>query len=86
MQFQGDDGCRTVLAESGTELVEQEAVRFVGDRKPGLQLVQIAAASGATAGVGAAQSFFGKQGAPTSPPPAPDPTTRARAGGPLDRG
>jgi len=31
----------------------------------------VAAASGVTAGVAAAQSFFGAQGAPTSPRPAP---------------
>ena len=32
VQFQGDEGCRAVLAENGTELVEQDAVRFLGER------------------------------------------------------
>jgi thioredoxin reductase len=49
-------------------------VYAAGDITPGLQLVQVAAASGAVAGVGAAQSFFGGTGAPTSPEPGPDPT------------
>jgi thioredoxin reductase len=49
-------------------------VYAAGDITPGLQLVQVAAASGAVAGVGAAQSFFGSAGAPTSPEPGPDPT------------
>jgi thioredoxin reductase len=144
VRFQGDDSCRTVLAENGTDLVEEDAVRFLGERGaleglelqsgrvlptslvffsiahhprtdlavalgcaiddegyvevdgeggtsvdgvyaagdlvPGLQLVQCAAATGAVAGVGAAQSFFGKQGAPTSPAPAPDPTVPGQGG------
>ncbi|MCW2607458.1 MAG: hypothetical protein JWO60_2151, partial [Frankiales bacterium] len=144
VEFQGDEGCRTVLADNGTELVEQAAVRFLGERDdlrgieladgrviptslvffsiahhprtelavalgceideegyvvvdgegqtsvegvyaagdltPGLQLVQTAAAGGAVAGVGAAQSFFGKQGAPTSPTPAPDPEAGGEGG------
>ncbi len=144
VEFQGDESCRTVLADNGTELVEQDAVRFLGERgalegielgdgrvvptslvffsiahhprtglaaslgcriddegyvivdgegrttaegvyaagdlTPGLQLVTCAAASGAVAGVGAAQSFFGRQGAPTSPSPAPDPTTPGKGG------
>jgi thioredoxin reductase len=45
-----------------------------GDLVPQLQLVQVAAASGAVAGVGAAQSLFGTSGAPTSPEPGPEPT------------
>ncbi len=47
-----------------------------GDVTPGLQLVAVAAASGVVAGVAAAESFFGSEGAPTSPEPAPDPTPR----------
>ena len=43
-----------------------------GDVVPGLQLVQVATAQGTIAGVGAAQSMFGEDGAPSSPPPAPD--------------
>jgi thioredoxin reductase len=46
-------------------------VYAAGDLTPGLQLTLVAAASGVVAGVAAAQSFFGKQGAPTSPAPAP---------------
>jgi thioredoxin reductase len=144
VEFRGDEDCRDVLSGNGTELVEQDAVRFVGERgalegielgdgrvvptslvffsiahrprtelaellgcaiddegyvevdgegqtsvegvyaagdlTPGLQLVQTATATGAVAGVGAAQSFFGKQGAPTSPPPAPDPTVPGQGG------
>ncbi|HVE74597.1 MAG TPA: NAD(P)/FAD-dependent oxidoreductase [Mycobacteriales bacterium] len=49
-------------------------VYAAGDLTPGLQFVQVAAASGTVAGVTAAQSFFGERGAPTSPDPAPDVT------------
>ena len=144
LAFQGDEGSRKLLADNGTTLIEQDAVRFLGGRgdlkgleladgsviptslvffsiahhprvdlaeslgcaiddegyvvvdregrtsvegvyaagdlTPGLQLVQAAAASGAVAGVGAAQSLFGEQGAPTSPSPAPDPTTPGQGG------
>ncbi len=143
-RFQGDDSCRRIIAENGNELVEEDAVRLIGERgdlqgielgsgrvvptslvffsvahdprtdlahalgcaideegyvvvdgegqtsvegvfaagdlTPGLQLVQCAAASGATAGVGAAQSLFGTKGAPTSPEPAPDPTEPGQGG------
>jgi len=41
----------------------------------GLQLVQVAASSGAVAGVGATQSLFGTPGAPSSPTPAPELTS-----------
>jgi thioredoxin reductase len=135
LRFQGDDTCRTQLADNGIALLEQDAVRFLGERgdlqgvelgdgrvlpasmvmfsvahtprtdlaealgcelddegyvavsdvgetsvqgvyaagdlTPGLQLSLVAAASGVVAGVGAAQSFFGTDGAPTSPTPAP---------------
>ncbi len=49
-------------------------VYAAGDLTPGLQLVAVAAASGVVAGVACAQSFFGEQGAPTSPDPAPAPS------------
>ncbi|GAC1444251.1 MAG: NAD(P)/FAD-dependent oxidoreductase [Mycobacteriales bacterium] len=71
-------GCE--LDGEGYVVVDREGATSVsgvyaaGDLIPQLQLVQVAAASGATAGVAAAQSFFGKTGAPTSPEPAPDPT------------
>jgi thioredoxin reductase len=56
-----------------------DGVYAAGDVVPGLQLVQVAAAQGVAAGVACAQSFFGEQGAPTSPSPAPDPTAPADA-------
>ena len=135
LRFRGDDGCRTQLADHEITLLEQDAVRFLGERgdlrgvelgdgrvlpasmvmfsvahsprtdlaealgcrlddegyvavdehgetsvpgvyaagdlTPGLQLSLVAAASGVVAGVAAAQSFFGTDGAPTSPSPAP---------------
>jgi thioredoxin reductase len=133
--FRGDEQCRAYLRDLGVELVEDDAVSFLGrrgdlrgvclgsgrqlpgslvffslahqprtelavalgceldadgyvkvddcgrtsvdgvwaagDLTPGLQLVQVAAASGVVAGVSAAQSLFGEPGAPTSPPAAP---------------
>ena len=135
LRFQGDETCRSQLGAHGITLLEQDAVRFVGERgdlrgvelgdgrvlpasmvmfsvahhprtelaqalgcrldeegyvevddhgetsvpgvyaagdlTPGLQLSLVAAASGVVAGVAAAQSFFGTEGAPTSPAPAP---------------
>ena len=65
-----DDGYVVVDRQGQTSAA---GVYACGDLTPGLQLVQVAAASGAVAGVGAAQSFFGTTGAPTSPEPAPDP-------------
>jgi thioredoxin reductase len=65
-----DEGYIVVDPEGQTSVA---GVYAAGDITPGLQLVQVAAASGAVAGVGAAQSFFGTTGAPTSPDPAPDP-------------
>ena len=49
-----------------------EHVYAAGDVTPGLQLVQVAAASGTTAGVAAALSLQGEPGSPLSPPAAPD--------------
>lgn len=143
-RFQGDQACRVQLADNDCDLVEQDALAFVGTRGalsgvrlasgrvlpaslvffsvahtprtelavslgceldpegyvqvddsgctsvpgvyaagdlvPGLQLVQIAAAKGAVAGVACAQSFFGEEGAPTSPTPAPEPTVPGQGG------
>lgn len=67
-----DDDGYVVVDRQGETTVP--GVYAAGDITPGLQLVQVAAASGAVAGVGAAQSFFGSSGAPTSPDPGPDPT------------
>jgi thioredoxin reductase len=141
-RFQGDESCRVRLADNECDLVEENALTFVGPRGalegvrlqsgrmlpaslvffsvahtprtqlaaslgcevdgegyvrvdhegqttvpgvyaagdvvPGLQLVQVAAAKGATAGVACAQSFFGQEGAPTSPRPAPATTVQQR--------
>ena len=66
-----DDDGYVVVDDAGRTSVE--GVYAAGDLTPGLQLVQVAAASGTVAGVGCAQSFFGSEGAPTSPTPAPDP-------------
>lgn len=52
-------------------LTSVPGVYAAGDVTPGLQLVAVAAASGVVAGVACAHSFFGQQGAPTSPEPAP---------------
>jgi thioredoxin reductase len=64
-----DDGC-VAIDDCGRTSVP--GVFAAGDLVPGLQLVQVAAAQGAVAGVAAAQSFHGETGAPTSPEPAPD--------------
>jgi thioredoxin reductase len=69
-------GCR--LDDEGYVAVDEHGetsmpgVYAAGDLTPGLQLSLVAAASGVVAGVAAAQSFFGMDGAPTSPTPAPD--------------
>jgi thioredoxin reductase len=77
-------GCE--LDDEGYVAVDDEGqttvpgVYAAGDVVPGLQLVQVAAAQGAIAGVAAAQSFFGQAGAPTSPEPAPEPTVPGQDG------
>ncbi|MDP9436342.1 MAG: NAD(P)/FAD-dependent oxidoreductase [Actinomycetota bacterium] len=77
-------GCE--IDDEGYVVVDDEGrttcpgVYAAGDLVPGLQLVQVAAATGVLAGVGAAQSFFGTAGAPTSPRPAPEPTVPGRDG------
>jgi thioredoxin reductase len=63
-----DEGYVEVDAQGQTSVA---GVYAAGDLTPGLQLVSVAAASGAVAGVAAAQSLFGEPGAPTSPRPAP---------------
>jgi thioredoxin reductase len=74
------EGLGCMLDDDGYVVVDRcgettsPGVYAAGDLVPGLQLVQVAAASGAVAGVGAAQSFFGTTGAPTSPEPGPEPT------------
>lgn len=68
------------VAVDGEGLTSVPGVYAAGDLVPGLQLVQIAAGKGAVAGVGAAQSFFGQDGAPSSPTPAPEPTVPGQGG------
>lgn len=70
-------GCE--LAEAGCVKVDDSCettvpgVYAAGDLTPGVQLVQIAAAKGAVAGIACAQSLRGEQGSPSSPEPGPDP-------------
>ena len=64
-----DDEGYVAVNEKGLTTVD--GVYAAGDLTPGLQLVSVAAASGVVAGVACAHSFFGEQGAPTSPDPAP---------------
>jgi thioredoxin reductase len=64
-----DDDGYVEIDDCGATSVE--GVYAAGDLVPGLQLVQVAAATGVVAGVAAAQSLFGTAGAPTSPQPAP---------------
>jgi thioredoxin reductase len=72
----GQLGCRlddegyVEIGPNGATSVE--GVYAAGDVVPGLQLVQVAAAQGTTAGIAAARSLHGTAGSPLSPPPAPD--------------
>jgi thioredoxin reductase len=66
-----DDEGYVAVEEHGRTTVD--GVYAAGDLTPGLQLVSVAAASGVVAGVACAHSFFGAQGAPSSPQPAPSP-------------
>lgn len=69
-------GCRITpdgyveIGEMGETSVP--GVYAAGDVTPGLQLVQVAAAQGTVAGIGAALSLQGEPGSPLSPPSAPD--------------
>jgi thioredoxin reductase len=92
--FSVDHQPRTGLAEAlGCELDDDGYVRVddqglttvpgvyaAGDLVPGLQLTQVAAASGTVAGVALAQSMFGETGAPTSIAPPPDAEAELAAG------
>jgi thioredoxin reductase len=64
------EGCLAVDDNAETNV---PGVYACGDVTPGMQLIQVAAAKGAVAGISAAQSLRGTRGAPASPPPAPDP-------------
>lgn len=69
-------GC--ALDADGHVVVDEHAettvpgVYAAGDLTPGLHLVQVAAAKGATAGTGCARSLRGERGAPDTPQPGPD--------------
>ncbi|MCA1692970.1 MAG: NAD(P)/FAD-dependent oxidoreductase [Actinobacteria bacterium] len=63
------DGC-LVVDEHGQTTVP--GVYAAGDVIPGLQLVQVAAAQGAVAGVACAMSLRGEPAGPGAPEPAPD--------------
>jgi len=65
-----DEGCVTVDDACETNVA---GVYACGDLTPGIQLIQVAAAKGAIAGINAAQSLRGTPGAASSPEPAPDP-------------
>jgi thioredoxin reductase len=71
-----DLGCRIddegYIAIDGNGATSVPGVFAAGDVVPGLQLVQVAAAQGVVAGVGAALSLQGEEGSPLSPPAAPD--------------
>src|SRR4051812_47915094 len=64
-----DEGYVEIDAEGRTTA---DGVYAAGDVVPGLQLVQVAAAQGTTAGVAAARSLHGTAGSPLSPRAAPD--------------
>jgi thioredoxin reductase len=63
-----DEGCLQVDEACRTSV---DGVYGAGDLTPGIQLVQVAAAKGAIAGVECARAFHGERGAPASPTPAP---------------
>lgn len=64
-----DEGCVIVDDECRTSV---PGVYAAGDLTPGLQLVQVAAAKGAIAGVSCAISLRGEPAAPGAPEPGPD--------------
>jgi thioredoxin reductase len=63
------EGCVTVDDQCMTSV---PGVYAAGDLTPGLQLVQVAAAKGAIAGVSCAMSLRGERAAPGAPEPGPD--------------
>lgn len=65
------DGYVTVDHEGAASV---EGVWAAGDLTPGMQLVAVAAAQGAIAGVSAARSFHGESSASEASQPAPDPS------------
>jgi thioredoxin reductase len=67
-----DDGCVEV---NDCGMTSVDGVYAAGDLVPGLQLVSVAVAKGVVAGVGCAQSFFGRATAVLAPDAAPDVAT-----------
>jgi thioredoxin reductase len=82
-------GCRIddegYVAIDDTGATSVTGVYAAGDVVPGLQLVQVAAAQGVIAGVGAALSLQGEPGSPLSPPAAPDAAGEVEAARPSGR-
>jgi thioredoxin reductase len=72
-----DDGYLTVDAHGETSV---PGVYAAGDVTPGEQLVQVAAAHGAIAGIACAMSLRGGVTAPGAPDPGPDPETEIASG------
>jgi thioredoxin reductase len=75
------EGCVTVDGNCETSVA---GIYAAGDLTPGMQLIQVAAAKGAIAGVSAAQSLRGERGSRHSPTPAPDPEQELAAAGVAD--
>ena len=73
-----EEGCIVVDAHGQTTM---PGVYAAGDAVPGLQLVQVAAAQGAVAGVGCALSLRGEPAGPRAPAPAPDATAELQRPG-----
>lgn len=71
------DGCLRVDRDGRTSVAGCFAA---GDITPGYQLASVAVGKGTVAGVAAAISLQGEAGAPTSPPPAPDPEAELQEG------
>jgi thioredoxin reductase len=71
-------GCRLDadghLEVDGQGLTSVAGVYAAGDVTPGMQLVSVAAAQGAIAGISCATSLRGEHTVPGAPDPAPDPT------------
>lgn len=65
-------GCLRVDADGRTSV---PGLYAAGDVTPGPQLLQVAAAEGAVAGIACARSFHGRETTAGSPPPAPDAQT-----------
>ena len=72
-----DDQGYVTIGEHGETSVA--GVYAAGDVTPGEQLIQVAAAQGAVAGIACAMSLRGEYGSPGTPPPGPDPDEEIEA-------